>query len=68
MEHVAYLGKMRNSYRILVDTGPKRQFGKPIPVWKSNVKIYVKLVGHEGITFFFLLKVGSDEGVLLTRY
>jgi hypothetical protein len=53
-EHVAYLWEMRNSYRFLVDTRRKKQFGKPIPVWKSNVKIDVKVVGHEGIALFFL--------------
>jgi hypothetical protein len=53
-EHVSCLGEMRNSYRILVDTRRKRQFGKPVPVWKSNIKIDVKVVGYEGIGLIYL--------------
>jgi hypothetical protein len=40
---------MRNIYRVLVDSRRKRQFGKPIPVWRSNVKMDVKVVSHEGM-------------------
>jgi hypothetical protein len=50
--HVAYMGKMKNAYSILVGNLKWRPCGEPRHIWKDNIKIDPKEVGCEDVDSF----------------
>jgi hypothetical protein len=53
------LGKIRNSYKILVGKpGQKKSLGKPRIKWKGNIKIGLVKWGERVWTAFVWLKMG----------
>jgi len=44
--HVAYMGKMRNAYKILVEKPEgKRQLGSPECRWEDNIRMDLREIG-----------------------
>jgi len=48
--HVAYMGEMRNAYKILVRKPEgKRPHGRPRRRWEDNIRMDLKETGYEGV-------------------
>jgi hypothetical protein len=58
--HVARMGKMRNSYRILVGKSEgKRPLGRPRRMWVYNIKMYLREVGWDGMDWIDVAQKSS---------
>jgi hypothetical protein len=63
--HVAHTGERRGTFKVLVvKIEGKRPLGRPRHRWESNIKIYVKQIGWEGLVGFIQLKIGKTGGLL----
>jgi len=48
--HVARMGKMRNTYNILVENNEsKRLYGRPRSRWEANITMDLREIGREGV-------------------
>jgi hypothetical protein len=53
--HLAYLGELRNAYKILVrKPEEKRLLGRPKCRREFNIRIYLRKIGSQGIDWIHL--------------
>ncbi|KAJ4447238.1 hypothetical protein ANN_09242 [Periplaneta americana] len=62
---VARMGESRNTYRVLVGRpGGKRPLGRPRRRWEDNIKMDLREVGYDGRNWIFLLRIGTNGGLM----
>jgi hypothetical protein len=60
--HVARKGDTRNVYNSLVGTSEgKRPLGRHRRRWETNIRMYIREIGWEGVDWMRLVQDGSQE-------
>jgi hypothetical protein len=60
-ENVAWMGEMRNAYKILVSKPEdKTPFRRPSHRWEDNIRMGIREIGWEAVDWILWLRIGTS--------